>query len=71
MGVVEDTLAHWRRQRSALLVRLSDLKSGTTLHSARPDVEWVDITSESIRQLKEEIGQLDRLLAQYEKSSDP
>ena len=69
MGIVEETLAHWRRQRTDLLDRLTKLECGTELYSARRDAEWVDTTPDLIGELKDQLGELDRLIAQYEKRS--
>jgi hypothetical protein len=66
MGIVEDTLAHWRKQRADLAVRLADPEDGKTFHSARRDAEWVDVTPELVREWTEQIAELDRLISKYD-----
>ena len=65
MGILEDTLAYWREQRTALSWQLADLESGKALRSERNGTEWVDKSPEAIATLKGEIAQLNRLLSAY------
>jgi hypothetical protein len=67
MGIVEDTITHWHEERRSFLEWLSELESGQKQHLRKVGTTWVDVTQDLISQLKDRVGQLDRLLAFYEK----
>jgi hypothetical protein len=66
MNARDDYLAILRRQHDSLLEQVAALESGRRKHSEKRGSEWVDITQELLREWRQHVAQIGRLVKMLE-----
>ena len=64
-----EMLEQLRRLRRTLLCDVHELESGLRRHSEKQGGEWIDITPQLIKALRDEAQQLQKLIQAYEHRS--